>query len=117
LLLVSLASGLLEAGVAGVVATQWKVPDLSSAMLMIRFYETWRKHGLDPLAALQSAQRWMRDTTNGEKAAYLAPDAVIATGLPTEATRPLWRHITCLPPEEHSFAHPCHWSGFVYLGG
>lgn len=38
---VALPTGLLQAGVAGVVASQWSVPDLSTAMLMAEFYRRW----------------------------------------------------------------------------
>jgi CHAT domain-containing protein len=111
---ISLPSGLLEAGVAGVVASRWRVPDLSAAILMVRFYAEWTSTGDDPAAALRAAQRWMRDSTNKEMAGYFAPAS--SGALPIETTRPLWRSLATMDPERRGFAHPAHWAGFVFSG-
>ncbi|MFK0256149.1 CHAT domain-containing protein [Streptomyces sp. NPDC090445] len=60
---VSLPTGLIQAGAAGVIASMWAVPDLASAMLMIEFYRHWREAPDDPAAALRKAQIWLRDST------------------------------------------------------
>ncbi|MFD7909347.1 CHAT domain-containing protein [Streptomyces sp. NPDC059752] len=60
---VSLPTGLLQAGAAGVIASMWAVPDLASALLMIEFYRHWRDVPDDPAAALRQAQIWLRDST------------------------------------------------------
>lgn len=60
---VSLPTGLIQAGAAGVIASMWAVPDLTSAILMIEFYGYWRDAPDDPGAALRSAQTWVRDTS------------------------------------------------------
>ena len=62
---VALPTGLLQAGAAGVIASQWAVPDLSTALLMVDFYRRWR--GGPPAQALNEAQKWLRDKTNEEK--------------------------------------------------
>lgn len=108
---VSLPSGLLEAGVAGVVAAQWRVPDLSAAILMTRFYAEWASTGTDPATALQAAQRWIRDSANKDIAEYFA-----SRELPPETSRPLWRSLIRMDPQQRSFAHPAHWAGFVFSG-
>jgi CHAT domain-containing protein len=54
---VALPTGLLQAGVAGIVASQWSVPDRATAMLMAEFYRCWRRDRLAPAAALRAAQR------------------------------------------------------------
>jgi CHAT domain-containing protein len=108
---VALPSGLLQAGVAGVVASQWAVPDRATAMLMAAFYRGWRQDGLVPVAALRSAQRWLRDTTNAEKTEYfqelsgwLAPEAVE-------------RFVARLgPPEERGHDGMHSWAAFAYVG-
>lgn len=61
--IVSLPTGLLQAGVAGVVGSLWAVDDRSTTVLMRRFYELWRgKAALEPAEALRQAQLWMRQT-------------------------------------------------------
>jgi CHAT domain-containing protein len=50
---------LLSEGVVGMIGTLWPVSDLSTALLLERFYHQWRA-GLPPAQALWSAQRWLR---------------------------------------------------------
>ena len=100
---ISLPTGLLQAGVAATIASLWSVSDLSTMILLTRFYDFWRKENLEPSLALRRAQFWVRDTTTQEKAKYFKPD------------RPdLFRVLILLPP--HEFAHPFHWSAFSYTG-
>jgi CHAT domain-containing protein len=63
-----------RAGFAGVVASLWSVADVSTAMLMERFYRLWREDGMSPASALREAQRWLRDTTNQQKIDYFGQD-------------------------------------------
>lgn len=58
---------LLQSGVAGVVASGWRVRQDAAAALSIRFHQLWQT-GAPPAAALAGAQRWMRSVTRGELA-------------------------------------------------
>ena len=93
---ISLPTGLLQAGVAGVVASLWSVSDLSTMMLIVRFYDYWRNDKLEPAIALRQAQQWLRDTTDGEKAAYFG--------------------LMSLTPNARNYAHPFYWAAFSYTG-
>ena len=84
---VNLASGLVQAGVAGVVGSLWPVDDASTSVLMKRFYELWRTDSMRPAAALRGAQAWMRAGGAGE-----------------------------LPGEAHDPALPSAWAPFIYVG-
>jgi CHAT domain-containing protein len=116
---VSLPTGLAQAGVAGVIGSLWSVSDLSTMVLMARFYELWRQEGMSPPEALQQAQKWLRDTPNGEKTTYLeqSPDGSQATedasiyGVNARHRRNLLKH-----PKAHGFEHPFHWAAFTYTG-
>ncbi|MEM9450348.1 MAG: CHAT domain-containing protein [Cyanobacteria bacterium P01_E01_bin.6] len=100
---ISLPTGLLQAGVAGVVASLWSVSDLSTMLLLIRFYDLWRNKNLEPSVALRQAQCWLRDTTSQQKATYV------------QAEHPeLFYELIPLPPDY--FAHPFHWAAFSYVG-
>ena len=87
----ALPSGLLQSGVAGVIASSWVVPDLASAVVMVEFYRRWRHPTTEsPAAALREAQIWVRDSPIEEKLAlYEAasrgandwPDPVVADQL------------------------------------
>ena len=95
---VGLPTGWLQAGVAGVVASLWSVNDLSTAMLMERFYRLWREDGLAPALALRQAQLWLRDSTNREKAEYFRQD--VPALWPASACRPR-------PPRSCTWTTPC----------
>jgi hypothetical protein len=62
---VSLPSGLIQAGVAGVVGSLWAVNEKSTANLMARFYDLWLEEKLEPPEALRQAQIWLRDSNSG----------------------------------------------------
>jgi CHAT domain-containing protein len=76
---VSLPSAFMKAGFAGVVASLWTVPDLSTSMLMESFYSFWKKEGLTPVQALREAQMQLREVNGFEHPFYWA--AFYLTGL------------------------------------
>ncbi|NES98678.1 MAG: CHAT domain-containing protein, partial [Desertifilum sp. SIO1I2] len=59
---IGLSRCLLAAGVPSVIVSLWAVNDLSTALLMIRFYENLKNGETVPLA-LNYAQQWLRDAT------------------------------------------------------
>ncbi|MCB9137700.1 MAG: CHAT domain-containing protein [Caldilineaceae bacterium] len=116
---VMLPSAMVQAGYAGVVASLWSVADISTAMLMVRFYEYWRTDGLAPIYALRAAQRWMRDTTNGEKAAYFEGFVVSDAQKMAGGAAAEFFSAALLNQEgadARSFEHPVWWSAFTLTG-
>jgi CHAT domain-containing protein len=67
---IGLPAGFMRSGVPGVLACLWNVDDLSTALLMARFYELHLQGDpegpLPPVRALRLAQRWLRDIKAGE---------------------------------------------------
>jgi CHAT domain-containing protein/tetratricopeptide (TPR) repeat protein len=110
---VSLPTGLLQAGVAGVVATQWAVRSEAVSLVMARFYQAWRGQGLEPAAALRAAQRWLRDTTNAEKAADLA---ATEPGIDQGERRILRRTLLLRDPAQRSYTDVASWAALSYHG-
>ncbi|WP_442786453.1 CHAT domain-containing protein [Leptothoe sp. PORK10 BA2] len=100
---ISLPTGLLQAGVAAVIASLWSVSDLSTMMLLMRFYDYWRNESLEPATALRQAQLWIRDTTSQQKATYFK-----------ETNPDIFQSLILLNPDY--FAHPFHWAAFSYVG-
>lgn len=115
---VSLATGLLQAGVAGVVSSLWSVADFTTMLLINRFYQLWREDCPDnPAEALHRAQQWIRDSSLADFRAYfqaqMQQDPIAAE---------LYRHFSHDPryafadPQQRPFAHPYHWAAFGYVG-
>jgi CHAT domain-containing protein len=93
---IGLPVGLLQAGVAGAIASLWAVNDQSTMILLTKFYDLWRTDRLTPPAALRQAQQWLRHATNSEVAQLL---------------RMRTDH-----PNNRDYSHPYYWAGFSYTG-
>ncbi|RPI32998.1 MAG: CHAT domain-containing protein [Chloroflexota bacterium] len=115
---ISLAGGCLQAGIAGVVASLWTVDDVSTAMLMARFYDLWKKDGLQPAEALLGAQIWLRDTTNGEKKRYFKTALPEFTNqrLPSSAADAFFKSVVLKDDNQRAFVHPYYWAAFTLTG-
>jgi CHAT domain-containing protein/tetratricopeptide (TPR) repeat protein len=117
---IGLPAGFLSAGAAGVVGTLWSVNDISTALLMGKFYEYFFA-GDQPPRALRRAQIWLRTVTSGElfyffdthrkgeiamarpKLFEAAPAGAAAFGLDDPNHQPYERS-------------PYHWASFVFVG-
>lgn len=104
-----LFTAFLTAGVPTVLASLWPVDDVSTALLMHRFYQ----HHLGdprenipshpPADALCAAQKWLR---------ALKPKDL---GLPSN--NPTWQYLLGHATGDRPFANPYFWAGFVLAGG
>jgi CHAT domain-containing protein/tetratricopeptide (TPR) repeat protein len=117
---VGLPAGFLLAGVPCVVSSLWTVPDLSTALLMMRFYANHLEGGQSVAASLRQAQQWVRRLTCAEVAAEAARCREAARGQREEPTLfHCWRHYQARArrdPGERPFAHPYFWAAFTVNG-
>jgi len=113
---VSLPTGILQAGAAGVVASQWALRDTAAAMVVAEFYRLWRHRSLSPAEALRGAQRWVRDTTNGDKAAVYADAWREGDWLTEPAAAALHAAVVWEEPGERGHAGIAAWGGFAHYG-
>ena len=106
--LVGLAWLTLAAGARAVVASLWKVGELSTALVMRAFYGGLRD-GLPPREALTTAQRHVRGLTRETALPEIEAlrDAAVAAGRDRPPAP------TDVPAD---FSHPYHWAGFVLIG-
>lgn len=107
--MIGLPIALLQAGVVGVMATLWEVNDLSTMLLVRRFFREWRDHPDRPALALARAQRWVRDADNAAKHAAF-PDVPELAPPGDGRLRQRWG-----AARAHTL--PQHWASFAYFGG
>ena len=131
-----LPAAFLQLGAGGVLATLWPVSDLSTALLMAKFYDFHRGGGLAPAAALWKAQDWLRHAGSQDLKDYLQ-SAVDAGRLTKQLTGSLDELTRAARPGRSNaaprntgsaaqpagdaatgapFAHPYFWSGFTLTG-
>lgn len=112
-----LPTAFMRLGAGGVLATLWPVNDLSTALLIARFYDLHKGEKLAPAAALRAAQDWLRGASEAELKAYLRA-AVTEGRLPGDAMRSIDAMLRSATAQggRQPFAHPYYWSGFTLTG-
>ena len=98
------------------IGTLWSVDDLSTTLLMSRFYAYHRQGDpttgeapLSPAAALRRAQAWLRSRTAGDLVALLTRDR-------SPAAADLRREFALAEPTSRPYADPFYWAPFVAIG-
>lgn len=106
----------LGAGVPGILSTLWPVDDLSTTLLLRRFYENYFANGGEAPSALAAAQTWLRSATVADldlarfyeefsqTYSLLKPDFLKKASHYREN------------PDSVPFAHPYYWAAFVFYG-
>lgn len=117
---VGLASGFVAAGTTNVVSSLWQVNDVSTAFLIIRFYEILRTCPT-AVIALNQAQKWLRNLTSKEFERVLAQfkpqiDEILAQLLmPRRRIAEASLRQAC-DRKPHPFANPYYWAAFTATG-
>ncbi len=118
---VGIPAGFLLAGAPCVVSSLWAVPDLSTTLLMERFYHNHLVDTMDFAAALQESQVWVRELRIGEVAAYAALCYRQSSQQEEEKKELLkWKKyylfLAQQHPDQRPFAHPFYWAAFTVNG-
>ena len=101
---IGLPSGFLVAGSTNVVSSLWAVSDISTALLMIRFYELLRD-GYNVAIALNSAQKWLRNVTKTDLLDWI-----------DKANKMKLRRSLEKIKDDKPFASPYYWGAFCAVG-
>jgi tetratricopeptide (TPR) repeat protein len=123
---VGLASSFLAAGAVYALSTLWIVDEISSALMMIRFYqildEQRCQNKLHPALALKEAQKWLRTITYSELSNwYLELSEIIkdnsgcSQDLRDEANL-IRRERAKIESDKPPYADLYHWAGFTITG-
>jgi CHAT domain-containing protein len=123
---IGLPSGFLFAGTPSVINSLWKVDELATAFLTIKFYENLKKYPQreagEVAISLNQAQMWLRDLTpeDFEKCLHqFAPQIEkILASLPTKGKRLIAQKSLekVRDRQPRPFASPFYWSGFIATG-
>nr|MDJ0775375.1 CHAT domain-containing protein [Mastigocoleus sp. MO_167.B18] len=110
---IGLPNGFLFAGSPSVVSSLWTVNDLSTAFLMIKFYQnlTSGGGGVPVAIALQTAQQWLRDATKEKLQEWVKKLSLNSTKKGT-----IRRQINYKMTGEKPFNSPYHWAAFTAVG-
>jgi CHAT domain-containing protein len=109
---ISLPSGFLFAGVKNVICSLWRVSDLSTAILMIKFYELFSSEKSVSLA-LNQAQSWLRTVDKENLQNWLD-----ALQLKPESKQKLRQQLNLgmRQPTYQPFKEAYYWAGFCAIG-
>jgi CHAT domain-containing protein len=101
-----------------VVSTLWPVEDLSTMLLMERFYRGHLQEGLPPAVALRRSQLWLRDATAGDMGLAGHWEQVYLTTADPGVVRTAFRSMRYYAnhPEDRPFSSPYYWAPFTFAG-
>lgn len=127
-----LPSGIMSAGTPAVLATLWPVDDLSTTLLMERFYLLHLRGDpatgdgpLPPHRALSRAQRWLARITAAELRDYFRAEPDLAAAVERSPSGPRYPaavaaryalHFELTEPDRRPFAESWFWAPFVLIG-
>ncbi|QIR38768.1 CHAT domain-containing protein [Tolypothrix sp. PCC 7910] len=109
---IGLPSGFLLAGSTNVVSSLWTVSATATALLMMKFYEELQQQ-TNIVLALNTAQRWLRDTTVQEFQYWLSQSSLSLVW-----QEQLNQYFTVHYPNASTkpFASPFYWAAFCAIG-
>lgn len=112
---IGLPSGFLLAGSTNVVCSLWAVSAISTALLMIKFYEQLNQQPASIVVALNTSQCWLRDTT-----VQGFQDWLKNSQLSLERQIRLKQYFNQLEAQQGAtakpFESPYHWAAFCAIG-
>jgi len=111
---IGLPSGFLLAGSTNVVSSLWEVDANATALFMVKFYKELQ-HQTNIVLALNTAQRWLRDSTIKEIRNWLNHSA-FSRVWQLELDKYFAKIITDSDENVKPFASPYYWSAFFATG-
>ncbi|MEG3990011.1 CHAT domain-containing protein, partial [Microcoleus sp. S28C3] len=108
---IGLATGFLYAGAMGTLASLWAVNDLSTALIMVKFYEVL-KPGVSIGQALHDTQRWFKSATTSDLVEWVEGSESFDGEQKEDVTEYLGRYKPTVKP----YGDVYHWGAFCAIG-
>lgn len=112
---ISIANSFMTAGAAGVIGTLWQVSEISTSILMIKFYDLWLNKKEKPYRALHLAKLWLRDSEVNDFISYLK-SLLDKSNKAEKSVKKVLQTFLESNPEGKCYSSPYYWAGFIYNG-
>ncbi|OAD21084.1 hypothetical protein THIOM_003165, partial [Candidatus Thiomargarita nelsonii] len=109
---IGFSGAFMQAGVPAIISTLWPVDEISTMLLLQRFYEIYLHKKQPPAHALQQAQYWLRDATTETLIAYSRK----ITQYLLEDKQHFADYCEMQIKGNGTYGHPYYWAGFVFSG-
>lgn len=111
---IGLPSGFFYAGATSVISTLWAVNDVSTAILMIKFYEIFLSETRPPVAiALRESQLWLRSLTVKGLLEWVEASQLLSREHKQKIQDKYRRGYK---PDYQPYESPVHWAAFCAVG-
>jgi len=108
---IGLPTGFLHAGAMGTLASLWAVNDLSTALMMVKFYELL-KPGVSIGKALHDTQRWFKSAATSDLLSWVQE----SDSFDGDRKKPILKELEGYNEEEQPYGDVYHWGAFCAIG-
>jgi len=111
---IGLTSGFFYAGATSVLSTLWAVNDVSTAILMIKFYELLGSESRPAVSvALRESQLWLRDLSVGDLLKWVAASELLSSAHKEKIQN---RYRLGFKQDYQPYKSPMYWAAFCAVG-
>ncbi|MBE9164206.1 CHAT domain-containing protein [Tychonema sp. LEGE 06208] len=108
---IGLPTGFIHAGAMGTLASLWAVNDLSTALMMVKFYELL-KPGVSIGKALHDTQRWFKSAATSDLLSWVQE----SDSFDGDRKKPILKELKGYNNDEQPYGDVYHWGAFCAIG-
>jgi Uncharacterized protein conserved in bacteria len=108
---IGLPTGFLHAGAMGTLASLWAVNDLSTALIMVKFYELLQP-GVSIGKALHDTQRWFKSAKTPDLVTWVKE----SDSFDADRKKPILKELKGYNDDEQPYGDIYHWGAFCAIG-